>query len=111
MMRVIRNDFPFPFLGAPKTVRHRSIGSAHLSQDVYVRAYMTSETTLSAITRVHMFTRGNWHSQESMLRVLSSEAQPYGPETRVLVARHYGTRALSHGKDEREELTWKVHLR
>ena len=46
-----------------------------------------------------MFTRGNWHSQESMLRVLTSEAQPYGPETRVLVERHHGTRALSHGQD------------
>ena len=98
MMRVIRNEF-VPFLGDPMTVRNRSIVSAHLSQDVYVRAYMTSEKSLSTITRVHMFTRGNWHSQESMLRVLTSEAQPYGPETRVLVARHYGARALSHGKD------------
>ena len=37
--------------------------------------------------------------QGSLTRVLTSEAQPYGPETRVLVERHHGTRALSHGKE------------
>ena len=37
------------------TVRNRSIGSAHLSQDVYVRAYMTSETiSLNYHTSTHV---------------------------------------------------------
>ena len=47
----------------------------------------------------------------ALLRRSHLEAHPYGPQTRVRIARHYGARALSHGKDEREELTWKVHLR